>query len=266
MPGNRQVRHLEGLGAGNGLLPTRQASGEMPSISELLLLIPDKADGEREAVANAWTAAGGKVLRLAKFWRPPTLDPRRVRLYGPDTFALVLAEVLGLQLLEPAQDLALSIPKEFLGRKLAASSLGALSESLFPAFVKPLVPKQFSARVYLSHDDLGTATEGLEPAERVLVSEPVELLAEARLFILKGRVLDSGVYEGRADSLDAVAIGERLAKTVKLPEAVVLDLGLLAGGEWVFIEANAAWGSGLNGCTAEKVLGAIAAATRPASP
>jgi hypothetical protein len=46
------------------------------SVSDFLgvtLLIPDKDDIERDAVADAWTKNGGELLRIAKFWNPPPL-------------------------------------------------------------------------------------------------------------------------------------------------------------------------------------------------
>lgn len=54
------------------------------------LLIPEKADPERDAVASAWEEAGGVALRFGRFWDPPPLDKERVRVYGNDTFCLVL--------------------------------------------------------------------------------------------------------------------------------------------------------------------------------
>ena len=49
-------------------------------------MITDKPDVERDAVADVWSAAGGEVLRLGRFWDPPTLDPKRVRVYGADSY------------------------------------------------------------------------------------------------------------------------------------------------------------------------------------
>lgn len=62
----------------------------------LTLLISDKPDPERDAVAAVWEAAGGDVLRLGRFWQPPPLDPVSVRVYGADAFCQVLAQKLAL--------------------------------------------------------------------------------------------------------------------------------------------------------------------------
>ena len=61
----------------------------------LTLVIPDKPDVERDAVAASWHAQGGTVLRLGRFWEPPALDVATIRVYGNETFALVLAQKLG---------------------------------------------------------------------------------------------------------------------------------------------------------------------------
>ena len=79
---------------------------------DLVLVIADKPDIERDAVAAAWQAAGGEVLRLGRFWDPPALDAARVRIYGAEAFAQVLAQRLGLALLSPADDHALALALE----------------------------------------------------------------------------------------------------------------------------------------------------------
>src|SRR5882672_8815927 len=108
---------------------------------DLTLLVPDKADPERDAVCDAWQAGGGTVERLGKFWEPPPIDPERARIYGPDTFALVLAQKLNLELISPADDLLARAPTALLQRDLRVISLSAVKNETFPRFVKPLVPK-----------------------------------------------------------------------------------------------------------------------------
>jgi hypothetical protein len=72
---------------------------EEMNLQERTLLIPEKADIERDAVATIWADAGGNVMRLGRFWDPPeSLIPSQVTLYGNDTFCLVLEQKLGLSL------------------------------------------------------------------------------------------------------------------------------------------------------------------------
>jgi hypothetical protein len=40
----------------------------------LTLLLPDKPDVERDALADVWERLEGSVMRLGRFWDPPALD------------------------------------------------------------------------------------------------------------------------------------------------------------------------------------------------
>jgi hypothetical protein len=81
------------------------------SLTGLVLALPVKPDVERDAVARAWPQAGRAVIRLDRFWEPPELPAERVRVYGPVTFAVVVAEVLGLELVGPPNDLLVDLPR-----------------------------------------------------------------------------------------------------------------------------------------------------------
>ena len=71
----------------------------IPGTDGMLLLIPEKSDLERDAIASAWIASGGEVLKLGRFWDPPLgLPAGRVRVYGGGAFCMVLAEKLNLSL------------------------------------------------------------------------------------------------------------------------------------------------------------------------
>ena len=79
--------------------------------------------------------------------------------------------------------------------------------------------------------------------------------------MLDGIVLDAGVYEGRSEVNGAVEFVRALTESMPFPRTVVVDVGFIGGRGWAVIEFNAAWGAGLNGCDAEKVLPAIVSAT-----
>jgi hypothetical protein len=228
----------------------------------LTLLIPERVDSERDAVAQVWRDGGGGVLRLGRFWDPPPVDPAATRLYGNDAFCLVLEQKLGLALLSPDDQLLLTLAPRYLGREVVSLDGAALSALKFPVFVKSVIPKQIRSRVYHSGEALAMECQGLEQETRYLASPPVTFVAEARCFLLEGRVLDAAIYEGRGDPAEAAAFAARVAEGDGLPAAVVMDVGLLEGAGWVVVEFNAAWGAGLNGCDPARVLPAIAAATR----
>ena len=231
------------------------------NLNSLTLVLPAKPDLERDAVAQAWVAYGGTAERLDRFWEPPPYDPRLVRLYGNDTFCLVLAQKLGLTLVSPADDLLLMLPEQFVKRKLQIVALATAADIPYTYFVKPLVPKQFKAAVYDSAVALTAECQGLDTDTLLLTSEVVTLQAEVRAFVLNGKVLDAALYEGDADLADAMAFLKQVATQAALPNTCVIDVGYVAGWGWAVIEANAAWGAGLNGCDAGKVLMAIEGAS-----
>jgi hypothetical protein len=79
--------------------------------------------------------------------------------------------------------------------------------------------------------------------------------------VLDGRVRTCAVYEGEASVTEAEAFLAAVAREVPLPRTCVLDAALVEGRGWALLEANAAWGAGLNGCDAAEAARCIAAAT-----
>jgi hypothetical protein len=229
----------------------------------LILLISDKPDAERDDLANIWEQHGGEVLRLGRFWDPPALDVKRVRVYGSTSFVLVLQEKLGFELCTPADDLILSLPPEALRRRIQQQCLQEAEHFQYPLFVKPVIPKLFAARVYANLVELRRECNGLDNDTAVFTSNAVSFVAETRTFILNGEVLDCALYEGDGNVQEAVAAAGRFASYPILPRALVLDIGLIKGQGWVVIEVNAAWGAGLNGCQAERIWPCVAAASGP---
>lgn len=229
-------------------------------VDDLVLVIPSKPDDERDAVAAAWELAGGSVIRLDRFWDPPPIPRDLARPYGPDTFALVLAEKLELDLSEPDPYAVVKCPPQLLGRAVSVARLGNAEQLAYPCFLKSIIPKQFRAGVYENHEALAAETQGIEADAEVLRSEVVNILAEARSFVLNGVIKSCALYEGAGDLNHAAKTSEQVAQALELPPASVIDVGLLDNGAWVL---NAPWGAGLNGCDPHDVLGCIAAAARP---
>nr|BDT30823.1 ATP-grasp domain-containing protein [Myxococcus sp. MH1] len=228
----------------------------------LQLLIPAKVDPERDAVARAWEDGGGTVLRLDRFWSPPDVEPARTRLYGNDTFCLVVAQKLGLTLVSPPDDLLLQAEAVWVKREVHGSTLERVVTGPFPRFIKPMVPKVFRAAVWPGPGPLMEECRGLPPETPVLSSEVVVVRAEARAWMLDGRVLTCALYEGEGSVEDARAFLATVAAWERLPRTCVLDAALVEGRGWVLLEANAAWGAGLNGCVASEAARCIACATQ----
>lgn len=214
----------------------------------LTLVVPAKGDVERDAVCAQWQRHGGECLRLDRFWEPPSLDVSTVRLYGPDTFCLVVAQKLRLGLLSPEDGLLASLGRDLLKRDVAQRTLDDVSQFDFPLFVKPVVPKVFRAAVYDSPDLLTKECRGLPPDTAILTSEPVRILAEARSFILGRQVATCAVYEGEGSVADAENLANSFASECELPRTFVMDLARIGERGWAVLEFNATWGAGLNGC------------------
>jgi hypothetical protein len=213
---------------------------------ELTLVISDKPDIERDAVADAWAAAGGEVLRLGRFWDPPPLDPKQVRVYGADTFCQVLAQKLGLALLAPDDDSLAHLSSSLTKRAVRKTTLDTVDSASFPAF------------------EVIAEAHGMEPGAELLTSEIVELVVEARSWVLDGVVLSIACYEGNGDLNAASTFAAEVATDAAIPSACVIDVGLTRDRGWVVIEANPVWGAGLNGCDPAAAARCIARATSPA--
>ena len=52
-----------------------------PMYEESILLLPDKSDVEINAVESEWQNAGGQVLRLESFWKPPAINGKDIKFY-----------------------------------------------------------------------------------------------------------------------------------------------------------------------------------------
>ncbi len=213
-------------------------------------------------MAAVWTSGGGSVLRLDRFWKRPDVAADRVALFGPDTFCLVVAQLLGLELVSPPDDLLVRAGSEITGRAVRTHPLEEAYQGPFPAFVKPLVPKVFRGAVWKDADALRAECQGLAADTPVIVSEVVAVVAEARGWLLDGKVASCAIYEGSGDERAAAGFLDRCAPGLPIPSVCVLDAALVEGRGWCLLEANAAWGAGLNGCDPAAAARCIDRATR----
>ena len=233
--------------------------------SDSTLLIPSKFDLERDAVAAAWENAGGSVIRVDKFWEPPGIDNRSIKLYGDSVFCLVLEEKLGLILVSPDDYVLEKLDSKWLKRKINIIRLDEINESAFPVLAKALIPKQFRSGVYNSAGDLMHECRGLSEETEILISEIVLFECDIRCFILNGQIMAIGLYEGNADVNSAKQFADRFISDTRnkqlLTNTYVLDIGYIQERGWAVIEINPSWGSGLNGCVPEEVIRCIYYAT-----
>ena len=233
----------------------------MMNLKGKVLLIPEKPDEDRDAVANAWLKSGGEVIRLARFWEPPALKSESVCVYGGSNFSLVVAQKLGLELVSPADDWLLKLDSKWLKRKLFSRTLAEIESVSFPIFIKPIVPKIFSAGVFNSSQELAGKCKGLEMETKLLFAEVVRFESEARAFVAEQQILDCQIYEGRGEPHGAEDFIRSFLQTESVLPTCVIDVGFIIDRGWAVVEVNASWGAGLNGCAAHKILPAIAMAT-----
>ncbi len=228
-----------------------------------MLFIPDKIDIERDSIANTWIDNGGEVKRIGKFWEKPILDSRRVTIYGIDTFSLVLAQVIGVSLIEPKDEVIRDIPAKWIKRKIHVTAIADINTSIFPTFIKPVKPKTFTSKVYHTLQEFLTETKGIEPNEEIIQSDIIQIDSEIRAFILDNQILDLAIYEGDAHIAFAKAFLEDFLNnhTIDLPKTYVVDIGYNHKDEWFIIEFNSSWGAGLNGCDPNNVISGIREAT-----
>ena len=228
-----------------------------------ILLIPDKPDSERDSIANSWENNGGDVLRIGKFWEKPEIGSKRITIYGNDTFCLVLAQVLGIDLVMVKDELIGKLDSKWIKRKIELFSINRIGEILFPTFIKPVKPKIFKSKVYDSLVSFKKETEGIDTKETIIRSDIVTISSEVRAFILNREILDMAVYEGKGNLNQAKLFLTDFLNEChgSLPNTFVIDLGYNDFNKWFIIELNSSWGAGLNSCHPDKVIKGIRAAT-----
>ncbi|WP_143774169.1 ATP-grasp domain-containing protein [Niastella vici] len=231
----------------------------------ITLLIPEKADPESDQVAAAWVKHGGGVRRLGKFWvRDEDLAMQKIAIYGNQAFAFVLAQIYNVELVSPDDTLIARLEHKWTKRTVQLKQAGQLTDSHFPLFAKPVVPKIFLAGIFQTLHDFQRATEGLPETEEILISNIIDTIqAEARCYSNDGTVRDIAFYEGSANLQEAEKFVADFITNNKeqLPRVVVIDIAFSEQTGWFVLEFNACWGAGLNSCNAEKVIDCIIGAT-----
>ncbi|HYT87585.1 MAG TPA: ATP-grasp domain-containing protein [Gemmataceae bacterium] len=234
------------------------------------LILPPRYTPDSIAVSKAAVRAGWGVERLGSWRVPDHLAGQEFVLYGEPLFAAVVADPLGLSLLEPPLDWLAGLSQELTRRRIRFTTLAEARNLTDPTFVKPAEDKCFPARVYESGRDLPGA-DVLSATTPVLVARTVDWQMEFRCFALDGEVLSLSPYlrDGKLAQAedgswpateDELARARAFASAVlrdpqtSLPPAIVLDVGVIRGEGWAVVEANAAWGSGVYGCDPEQVL------------
>ncbi|HEY4387390.1 MAG TPA: ATP-grasp domain-containing protein, partial [Ktedonobacteraceae bacterium] len=239
-------------------------------MSTPILILSPRTTPDSIIMRNAALLAGWDVERL-HIWRlPHRLYDRELVLYGEPLFAEVIAGQCNLALIETTFDWLVHLPEQHRKRWISYTTLAEARDISRPTFIKPVDGKTFAAAVYDSGTQLSSA-DALPDDTPVLLAEPVTWELEFRCFILERQIvtispyLRNGQLALSADNLWEATDEETEAATafanrvladpqLKIPPAIVMDIGKIQGRGWAVVECNAAWGSDLYGCNPLKVL------------
>ncbi|MFT3935826.1 MAG: ATP-grasp domain-containing protein [Chitinophagaceae bacterium] len=140
--------------------------------------------------------------------------------------------------------------KNFFGRKIFASTISQISNNptSWNVFIKPKgALKSFTGRLIKNTGDL-IGTSNFEFDTPVWVSEPVNFVAEWRVFVRYGRILGVRQYNGDwRYNYDATVIEKAVATFIDSPKAYALDFGLTSDGRMLIVEANEGYSIGSYG-------------------
>lgn len=237
-----------------------------------LILTPRYSD-DTQTLWKAAATRGWSVERLGRWQVPEHLQrAHEPVLYAEALFGPSLAEQLGITLASPPDDWLVRLPEPYRRRDIRLMTLAEARRLSAPAFIKPPNDKTFPAQVY-APDAL---PEGYDETMPVLVSDIVRWTCEFRCFIRDRKLVACSIYsrDGElqkdcgfacaADELQEMrAFVEALLgdDRVDLPDATVVDVGLIEGRGWAAVEQNAAWGAGIYGCDPDAVLDVLHAAS-----
>lgn len=234
------------------------------------LILPLRVTDDSIALRKAALRRGWAVERLPG-WRissPP--DPQdALAIYGEPLFARLVARQCDRFLLEPPADWLTHLPMDLLRRRVRAAQARDLASVELPAFIKPVDDKIFPAKVYRHPNELPTIAD-----DAILISEPATMQQEFRVFCQGGEPVTASRY-AVAGELDVAPLGpgdpfhkavfdtaQRAlhAAPAQTPTTLVVDVALLNDGQWVVVEANPCFGSGLYACDPDPVLDVLSAA------
>jgi hypothetical protein len=234
----------------------------------LTLLLTPRETEETRRMASAARLRGLLVRQPERWIIPDHLDPANTLVYGGELFVELACATLGLRKPVVSPAWLPNLPATLLGRAVRLTTFAAARANPTPAFVKPVQDKCFPAAVYPTGAALPLH---VDDSELVYVAEPVTFLREYRYFLLDGIVLTGSTYaeHGVPAAHEASSAGYRggvpvaegaFRATAGLDRAAVIDVGEIAGGRHVVVEANALPESALYGADEHVVLVALARA------
>lgn len=139
--------------------------------------------------------------------------------------------------------------KEYLGRKIWKSKINTINDhpELWPVFVKPFVDKRFTGVVVRSAKDLigcGSCYENVD----CICSEIVNFLAEWRVFVRYGKIIDVRPYKGDwRIHFDPDVVEKAVKGFCTAPKGYAADFGVTDDGRTLLVEVNDGYALGSYG-------------------
>lgn len=138
---------------------------------------------------------------------------------------------------------------EYMGRKVWKSYINTINSNpdLWPVFVKPIQDKKFSGVVVRSPKDLIGCGSCYDNAE-YLCSEIVNFVAEWRVFVRYGKIIDVRPYKGDwRVHFNPDVIESAVKRFTTAPKGYAIDFGVSDDGRTLLIEVNDGYALGSYG-------------------
>lgn len=209
----------------------------------------------RMGIVDAWLHQSGKVLVAQDFWKFEGSAYPGDLVLGKHSFCEVLAERIGLRLVSPANRWLNELPNQWLKRDIGITRAAELNG---PSFVKPMDHQAFSAGIYTGLDEVVASSWGPVAGDmEVLVSEIVDIEAEARSFVAGQEIYDLCLYRGSRplDEARDFLAGFLIDNCFSMP--CVVDLLYIRGRGWAILEFNPCWASEIFSCDSGLALACI---------
>lgn len=186
--------------------------------------------------------------------RIPT-DLEEPTVFGDIAFCDIVAEELGLGLLETPDDWLPNLPRKYTRRTIDLIQHRELVNVDTRKFIKPANDKVFYAGIF--EHGRHVPYRQINPNAPVLVSDVVDFEVEVRCHILDRSVVSASIYQGmhwasspeqenkileQAEAWMDLFLGD---PGIDLPSAIVVDVGKIADVGWAVVEANQAYASGI---------------------
>lgn len=195
---------------------------------------------------------GWATHRAVRYQVPEDLEDPVV--YGEPIFCDIVAQRLGLNLLQTPPFWLAELPKKYLLRDVVGMPAKLLTGVRGRRFIKPADDKVFPAAIY--EEGSHAPTRHVDPGCPCLVSEVVEFDTEVRCYVLDRNIVTAGTYltADHIDDVSAQLAHEGAQKwlrylledeSIPMPSALVIDVGFIVGRGWAVIEANPAYCSGV---------------------